>query len=732
MNSSSHGATPESRFTGPRSHEGKNVKTSKRQNRSTIDNGQSTIAPPLAEPSTITMSFLTPWTIAIAAGLTLPPLIALYFLKLKRNVRLVPSTLLWKKAIEDLHVNSPFQRLRSSLLLFLQLLLLLLGALALGKPMWETAAIHEDALILLVDQSASMAVVESDGKTRLQRAKEEAKKCVDNLADNAQAMIIAFADQAKMVASFDSDKNALHRKIDAIEQTQARTTLGEAISLAETYAQTMIIGGVQVGSDIRMDPSSPPAKVFLFTDGRIEDLDRVAVERFDVNQITVKNVGERKDNLGITAMDARRNYDQPEFLEVAATVVNFGDQARDVDAVLYVGGRNVDVQTVHLPAAEPDQAGLLTDALSAAAKNVATVAFDNIEFTGSGVVQVVLQVEDALPADDRAWTVIGEPRRMNVLLVESGAGGLLTLHDSLTALGADVERMSGTEYEAASDTKLLEGRRSAFDVVILDRHSTRRLPPGNYFFWGAVPEIEGVSSSGTIKDQVIFNWDETHPILRYVGVETVQVGEWLDLKLPREAESLIDGETSSVLALLTRGSSQYLICAFGLFTTSQNGRIVENTAWPYSNPDFLIFLQNGLGYLSSNLSSSSERSLKPGEPASVPIHPESGEAVVVRPDGTEDRVATAGHDVLHYGRTQQVGTYRVKEGLAGEDVFAVNLFNEVESRIEPARTLTFGAEAVKSQAGSVEVNRPAWHYLLIGLLLVLLLEWVVYNQRVFV
>ena len=84
------------------------------------------------------MNFLSPTSIAIAAGLTIPPLVALYFLKLKRTVHVVPSTLLWKKAIEDLHVNSPFQRLRASLLLLLQLLVLLAGVFALGKPMLQT------------------------------------------------------------------------------------------------------------------------------------------------------------------------------------------------------------------------------------------------------------------------------------------------------------------------------------------------------------------------------------------------------------------------------------------------------------------------------------------------------------------------------------------------------------------------------------------------------------------
>ena len=94
------------------------------------------------------MKFLDPTTIAVAAALTIPPLVALYFLKLRRAVRMVPSTLLWKKAIEDLRVNAPFQRLRKSLLLLLQLLVLALAALALGKPMFQAAQTHEGTLIL--------------------------------------------------------------------------------------------------------------------------------------------------------------------------------------------------------------------------------------------------------------------------------------------------------------------------------------------------------------------------------------------------------------------------------------------------------------------------------------------------------------------------------------------------------------------------------------------------------
>ena len=64
---------------------------------------------------------LSQWAILL---LVPPAIIALYFLKLRRQPLQVPSTYLWSRAIEDLHVNSLWQRLRQSLLLLLQLLLI--------------------------------------------------------------------------------------------------------------------------------------------------------------------------------------------------------------------------------------------------------------------------------------------------------------------------------------------------------------------------------------------------------------------------------------------------------------------------------------------------------------------------------------------------------------------------------------------------------------------------------
>ena len=78
------------------------------------------------------MEWLTPFTALYALAATLPLLLLLYFLKLKRREQTISSTLLWKRAIQDLQVNAPFQKIRRNILLLLQLLMLLAILLALA------------------------------------------------------------------------------------------------------------------------------------------------------------------------------------------------------------------------------------------------------------------------------------------------------------------------------------------------------------------------------------------------------------------------------------------------------------------------------------------------------------------------------------------------------------------------------------------------------------------------
>ena len=76
------------------------------------------------------MPFTTP--LALLGLLFVPAVIAMYLLKLRRDEAVVPSTLLWTRLVADVEANAPWQKLRRSLLLLLQLLLVIAPGAARG------------------------------------------------------------------------------------------------------------------------------------------------------------------------------------------------------------------------------------------------------------------------------------------------------------------------------------------------------------------------------------------------------------------------------------------------------------------------------------------------------------------------------------------------------------------------------------------------------------------------
>ena len=114
---------------------------------------------------TLAMTWVTPVAGAILGASVLAPLIALWFLKLRRKRRVVSSTLLWSRSLADLRANAPFQRLRMSWLLLLQILAVCAIAFALAQPEAEGFGSSGGRHVILIDRSASMNAIEGDATT---------------------------------------------------------------------------------------------------------------------------------------------------------------------------------------------------------------------------------------------------------------------------------------------------------------------------------------------------------------------------------------------------------------------------------------------------------------------------------------------------------------------------------------------------------------------------------------
>ena len=125
------------------------------------------------------MPFLTP---AAFAALSLAiPILLLYMLRLRRREVEISSTFLWRQVLEDTEANTPWQRLRRNLLLFLQLLILLALVLALARPFITVPTVSAGVIALLVDASASMQADDLEGRTRFDAAMDRARDMVDNM-----------------------------------------------------------------------------------------------------------------------------------------------------------------------------------------------------------------------------------------------------------------------------------------------------------------------------------------------------------------------------------------------------------------------------------------------------------------------------------------------------------------------------------------------------------------------
>src|SRR5579883_2972490 len=315
--------------------------------------------------SSLPIQFSTPlgataW--AVLAGIPVG-IIALYFLKLRRRPVQVPSTLLWRKSLEDLHVNSLFQRLRRNLLLFLQLLMLLLAMLALAGPRVKGTSGQGKRWVLAIDNSASMSATDV-APSRLQRAKEDAKKIVESMERNDLAMVITFSDRAKVVSNYTADRRQLARRIDSIQPSEASTSLREALQVAAGLANpSKQIEGIAA-------TSITPPKLMIYTDGGFPDVEGFSLGNLEPEVVVIgppppplpvsndpkatrdPRAKTASDNVAILALQTRRNDEKPDVYQVFGRVHNFRADPVETES-----------QLLRHDPANPQKPGVLIDAI---------------------------------------------------------------------------------------------------------------------------------------------------------------------------------------------------------------------------------------------------------------------------------------------------------------------------------------------------------------------------------
>src|SRR4051812_34572084 len=392
----------------------------------------------------------------IAAGLVIPALLVLYFLKLRRKEVPVASTLLWRKAIQDLQVNAPFQKLRRNLLLLLQLILLILLLLAFMRPVSNYTAPPGQTTVILIDRSASMAAKDQEGKSRLEQAKIRATDLIDSMPKDGVAMVIAFDDRPEAMQAFTSDPQLLKGAIDRIKQTDRRSQISLAYQLAEAKAKGFIaeqLRSMKEGLDVR-----------VFSDGRLMNTEDASIQ----GVVNYHKLGSDKTgNIAVVELSAKRNYERPVEVQVFARLANFGPEPVDATVRLSVEGKEVDIKS-----ARADELYLLPERWDEPArrewetKHADKRHHGSVDFKLTLPAQVIIRVEhlnkanDALPLDDFAQVIVPPPKTLSTLLVTDGNTFLQTAAQAQLVKSTDI--LGPAAYE--------EKKPANYDVILFDNY----------------------------------------------------------------------------------------------------------------------------------------------------------------------------------------------------------------------------------------------------------------------
>src|SRR3954462_8873245 len=415
---------------------------------------------------------LSPWQWGVLA-LVPPAILALYFLKLKRQPLEVPSTYLWKRTIEDLHVNSLWQRLRQNLLLFLQLLLVALAMLALLRPGWEGAKLQGDRFIFLVDNSASMSATDArSAKNRLEEAKKRVSGMIDQMSSGMTAMIISFADVPQVVQEFTDNRRLLRERLATIEPTGRGTDLHGALELADGLANPSRIPIREGDRDIDV-VEAQPATIYIFSDGRFEDVKGFSLGNLKPFYVPIGTF--EAQNLAITGLTTRRDESRPEEKQAFVQVANFTSAAQKPVVEVQLNGSFLDAKEVSVPAGETS--GVVFPLASAPEGKLSARLKYELDTPDK---------RDVLLQDDMGYAAINEAKPGRVLVVTPGDVALqVALATPRAGRLANIQ-IKSPDVLATDDYKR-ESELGLYDLVIFDQCAPTAMPRANTLFVGRLP-----------------------------------------------------------------------------------------------------------------------------------------------------------------------------------------------------------------------------------------------------
>src|SRR6185503_254982 len=465
---------------------------------------------------------------------------------------------------EQRDANALWKQLRR--LMSLLLILFIIGIMLFAALDPTLGAVDHKArsVVILFDASASMKAMDGDDKgekSRLDAAKDKAKRLIDGMGGGDVAMIMKVDGQATPMSRFSNDGPMLDKIVDDIAASDTPADLTRALGAAADALRdrpnpliVLVSDGAFPEPQLALVDWAPPAVGAAgaaaspgSSTWSTRNLAAVDLSNIDVRYLPV---GHRSDNVGIIAFNVRRYIANKAAYEVYIEVQNFGQEPAHRQLTLYNGDTAVDVRK--LDVAPGQRVHQIYAKLPASVDDKLRASLRPVDGPGGS---------DPFALDDQAYALLPAKKKQKVLLVGSPnlfLEGALLVYENIDLIG----RISAGEYDARPD--VAEGA----DVVVFDDHTPDVMPPPpiSLLFFHPSGKNSPIAVRREVANPHITEVDEGHPVMRWVTLTDVYMDktESFSPDARKGESSLAFSVTDSVIAAKRDGKRKILAIGFSL------------------------------------------------------------------------------------------------------------------------------------------------------------------------
>ncbi|HEX5324699.1 MAG TPA: VWA domain-containing protein, partial [Capsulimonadaceae bacterium] len=587
-----------------------------------------------------------------------------------RDVR-VPAVFLWPKLTSDVRANAPLQKLRLSLLLFLQLLALLLLVLGMAEPVRRARGLSGHATVVVMDASASMDATDVS-PTRFEAARRRVAALIGSMGAGDRLALIEAGPLTRVVFPLSSDKGKMNAALGGLSPTDSPANMGEALRLASA-----LVGQEAGGRIVLLSDGDFPA-VTDFTSGRA--------------QVVYETIGKSGRNLGVTAFDSAPLANGA--LQLFAGIHNYDTDPMAAVVTFVVDGQIADARNITVPAGQ-------------------TVGESEAVPGGSRRAEVHLAGDgDILPADNKASLYLQGAGTIRTLLVSPGDLFLeraLALEPSI-----QLDRAPAVPpFEQAGGSGA-----GQYDLVVFDGVPAQAVKAPAVLSFGSGSADLPVTETGISTKPHVVSWVRDDPVLTDADLSDLMIQKAETVKVKPAGKVLAVGSDGPLIVSADQGGRRSIYVGFGLLDSDFPLRI-----------GFPIFIDNAVHWLTGQGSAGLKGGLniRAGQPFSVAVPGNAGSVSLAKPDGSRDEIPVVG-GMATVRAADRVGDYKLTGGGVSTPI-AVNLLSEDAGAVTPRLSLSLSGHPVAGVSRPAVVLAEIWRPLILAALIVLGIEWWVFVRR---